>query len=202
MNYKTLIFDLGNVLVDFSHEKMFSQMAAVTGIPSEEVHSLLFEERTGLQYERGLISTEEIYALIKTKATLSFEMPELIDAASSIFSPKVEMERLVQKLKTMGYRLIVLSNTFKPHIDYISNNYSILPYFDHRIYSYEVGFAKPEPQIYKLALKYAECPPREVYYIDDKIENIRPAEILGIHCHHFKSPSLLMDDLIRRGILA
>ncbi|MCB1116610.1 MAG: HAD family phosphatase [Chlamydiia bacterium] len=202
MNYKTLIFDLGNVLVDFSHEKMFSQMAAVTGIPSEEVHSLLFEERTGLQYERGLITTEEIYALIKTKATLSFEMPELLDAASSIFSPKIEMERLVHKLKTIGYRLIVLSNTFKPHIDYISNNYSILPYFDYRIYSYEVGFAKPEPQIYKLALKYAECAPREVYYIDDKIENIRPAEILGIHCHHFKSPSLLMDDLIRRGILA
>ncbi|MCB1085305.1 MAG: HAD family phosphatase [Chlamydiia bacterium] len=202
MNYKTLIFDLGNVLVDFSHEKMFSQMAAVTGIPSEEVHSLLFEERTGLQYERGLITTEEIYALIKTKATLSFEMPELLDAASSIFSPKIEMERLVHKLKTIGYRLIVLSNTFKPHIDYISNNYSILPYFDYRIYSYEVGFAKPEPQIYKLALKYAECPPKEVYYIDDKIENIRPAEILGIHCHHFKSPSLLMDDLIRRGILS
>jgi putative hydrolase of the HAD superfamily len=201
MNYKTIIFDLGNVLVDFSHKKMFEQVAALTGIPSQDIYELFFEKRTELQYERGLISTDEIFSLIEKKATLSFEMQELLEAASAIFSPREEMELLVKKLKEKGYRLILLSNTFEPHIDYIAKNYSILPYFDNHIYSYKVGYAKPEPKIYEAALKAAQCKPSECFFIDDKIENIRPAEILGIRCHHFQTPSLLMDDLIRTGII-
>lgn len=201
MSYKTIIFDLGNVLIDFSHEKMFEQVGATAGIPSHAVYELLFKERAGFQYERGLISTDEIASLIQKRATLSFEMIDLIEAASAIFTPKEEMELLVQKLKKKGYRLLILSNTFEPHIDYISKNYTILPYFDAHIYSFEVGYAKPEPKIYHEALKVAQCAPSECFYIDDKIENIRPAEILGIQCHHFRTPSLLMDDLIRTGIL-
>ena len=147
------------------------------------------------------VNLDEMEFLIQKKATLSFEMPQLIEAASTIFTPKEEMELLVKKLKNQGYRLIILSNTFQPHIEYLSKNFTILPYFDHHIYSYEVGYAKPEPKIYELALKKAECDPTECFFIDDKIENIRPAEILGIQCHHFRTPSLLMDDLIRSGIL-
>lgn len=201
MSYKTIIFDLGNVLVDFSHEKMFKQVSMVTGIPPQDVYELLFEERTGYQYERGLITTEEISALIQKKATLSFETPQLLEAASTIFTPKEEMELLVKKLKGLGYRLIVLSNTFQPHIEYISKHFTILSHFDHHIFSYKVGYAKPEPKIYEIALKKAESTPSECFFIDDKIENIRPAEILGIRCHHFRTPSLLLDALIRSSIL-
>ena len=55
MNYKTIIFDLGNVLISFSHEKMFKQVGELIGMSSEEIYELLFEERTRHQYERGLI---------------------------------------------------------------------------------------------------------------------------------------------------
>ncbi|MCB1071885.1 MAG: HAD family phosphatase [Chlamydiales bacterium] len=201
MTYKTLIFDLGNVLVDFSHEKMFNQMAALTGIPSESIYELLFEERTGHQYERGLISTEEIYQLIQKRATTTFEMKELIDAASTIFSPKKEMELLVKKLKEKEYKLLLLSNTFEPHFNYIAENYTFLPLFDHWILSYQVGYVKPEKKIYEEALKHASCLSSECFFIDDRIENIRGAEVLGIKGHQFRSPSLLMDDLIRNGIV-
>ncbi|QVL57112.1 MAG: HAD family phosphatase [Simkaniaceae bacterium] len=202
MSYKTIIFDLGNVLVNFSHEKMFDQVASLTGIPSESVYELLFEERTGLQYERGLISTEEIYQLIQKRASITFEISELIEAASTIFTPSIEMEPLVKKLKNKGYRLILLSNTFEPHFNYIAENYSFLPLFDHLILSYEFGYAKPEKKIYEEAIKQAKCLSSECFFIDDRLENIRAAEILGIKGHHFRTPSLLMDDLIRCGILS
>ncbi len=201
MTYKTIIFDLGNVLVDFSHEKMFNQVASLTGIPSENIYEFLMEERAGLQYERGLISTEEIYQLIQKQATITFELSEFIQAASMIFSPKKEMELLVKKLKEKGYQLLLLSNTFEPHFNYIAENYTFLPLFDHWILSYEVGYVKPEKKIYEEALKYANCPSSECFFIDDRIENILGAEVLGIKGHQFRSPSLLMDDLIRNGIV-
>lgn len=201
MTYKTIIFDLGNVLVDFSHEKMFNQVASLTGIPSENIYEFLMEERAGLQYERGLISTEEIYQLIQKQATITFELSEFIQAASMIFSPKKEMELLVKKLKEKGYQLLLLSNTFEPHFNYIAENYTFLPLFEHWILSYEVGYVKPEKKIYEETLKYANGSSSECFFIDDRIENIRGAEVLGIKGHQFRSPSLLMDDLIRNGIV-
>ena len=191
MNYKVIIFDLGNVLVNFSHEKMFDQVALLTGIPPERVYEILFKERSGHQYEKGLISTEEIYQLIQKQTTTTFEMKEPVEAASTIFSPKEEMELLVKKLKDKGYRLILLSNTFEPHFNYIAENYSFLPLFDHLILSYELGYAKPEKKIYEEAIKQAECLSSECFFIDDRLENIRAAEVLGIKGHHFRTHTLL-----------
>ncbi len=202
MNYKTIIFDLGNVLVSFSHEKMFKQVGELTGMSSEEVYELLFEGRTRHQYERGLITTEEIYELLQKNATTIFEMKELLEAASNIFSPREEMEVLVKILKEKGKRLLLLSNTYEPHYNHIAENYPFLSLFDHLILSYKVGYAKPEKQIYEHALKKAHCLPSECFFIDDRIENVRGAEILGIKSHHFRAPSLLMDDLVRCGILS
>lgn len=201
MSYKAIIFDLGNVLISFSHDKMFDQIASLTGIPSESVYQLLLEERAGHQYERGLITTEELYQLIQKRSKMTFEMKELLHAASNIFSPRKEMELLVKKLKEKGYRLILLSNTIEPHFHFIKENYSFFPLFDHLILSYELGYAKPEKPIYEEAIKHAKCRSSECYFIDDRLENIQAAEILGIRGHHFRSPALLMDDLIRCGIL-
>ncbi len=202
MSYKTIIFDLGNVLVSFSYEKMYDQVATLTGMTAEDVHNLLFETRAGHQYERGLITTEEIYELIQKRATTTFEIKKLLEAASNIFSPREEMYTLVKMLKKKGYRLLLLSNTFEPHHHYIAENYPFLPLFDHLILSYEVGFAKPEKKIYEHALKEAKCLPSECFFIDDQMENIRAAEILGIKGHHFRTPALLMEDFILCGILS
>jgi putative hydrolase of the HAD superfamily len=201
VGYKTVIFDLGNVLVSFSHEKMFSQIATLTGLSADRVQDLMVEQRIGHQYERGLLTSFEIHSLLQEKAPKSFLLPELIDAASSIFSPRTEMETLVATLKNKGYQLLLISNTIHPHFDHIKTHFSFLPYFDHTILSYEVGARKPEKAIFEYALKQAGAKPSDCFFIDDLIENVHAAESLGIHSHHFTTPSHLMEDLIQAGIL-
>ena len=201
MAYQTLIFDLGNVLVSFSHEQMFSQLATLTGLSAREVQDFFIEERIGHQYERGLLTTEEIYQMIQKIAPNSFPLPELLHAASSIFTPREEMEALLQTLKKKGYQLILLSNTSEPHFDHIQSHFTFLDHFDHIVLSYQVGAIKPEKAIYEHALKKAQVKSSQCFYIDDHLENIHAAERLGIRGHHFTSPACLMHDLIQSGIL-
>lgn len=201
MGFQTLIFDLGNVLVSFSHEKMFAQIAAVTGLSSEEVRELLVDNRIGIQYERGLLTSEEIFAIFQEKAPHSFQLPDLLEAASTIFDPRPEMEALVEILKKKGYRLIIVTNTSEPHFNTLSETAPFLKHFDHIILSYKVGLVKPEQAIFEYTLKQAGAHPSECLFIDDLVENVHAAERLGIRGHHFTTPSRLMEALIQHGVL-
>ncbi|MCB1107485.1 MAG: HAD family phosphatase [Chlamydiia bacterium] len=201
MGYRTIIFDLGNVLVNFSHQKMFSQIASLTGHTIEHIEDLLVTHRMGYQYERGLLSSEEIYEIFQKDAPKTFEIDEFLDAATSIFHPKKEMETLVETLKRKGYQLILISNTSRPHYTHIAQNYPFLSQFDHIILSYEVGAIKPEKEIFEYALKKGKTTPSSSFFIDDLLENVLAAEHLGIRSHHFTSPSHLMEDLVKHGIL-
>jgi len=201
MGYQAIMFDLGNVLISFSHEKMFSQVSTLTGLPKHDVEDLLIHHRVAHQYERGLISSEDIYKIIHKKSPNTFHLSDLLNAASSIFSPRLEMEALVQTLKKKGYTLILLSNTVEPHYQYISTNYSFLEAFDHIVLSYEVESAKPEVAIFDHALKKANLTPSSCFFVDDMQVNVEAAERLGIRAHQFRTLSHLMEDFIRAGIL-
>lgn len=199
--YKTLIFDLGNVIISFSHDKMYTQVARLCEMNVDTIKDLFEESRIGMQYERGLVSSEEIISFLSEKSGKTLDYSEVMGAGSDIFTPRHEMVDLLKALKKKGYRLILLSNTNEAHYEFINREYSFFNLFDHLILSYEVGAVKPESAIYEHALKHASCSPHECYYIDDIPEYIEAAAMLGIRGHTFTSPSHLYHELHEEGIL-
>ena len=200
--YKAVIFDLGNVIISFSHEKMYSQIAEVCGIPIEDLQELFIQDRIGMQFERGHISTEEIVSILSAKAQKKLDLPTLIKASSDIFSYRPEMIHLLKKLKAQGYPLLLLSNTNETHYKFLKNHFDFFHLFDHLILSFKVKAVKPELKIFECALEKASCQPEECYYIDDIPEYVLAAEELGIKGHVFKSPSMLLKHLQVQGILS
>ena len=70
-----------------------------------------------------------------------------------------------------------------------------MSWFDGKIISGEAGIVKPDVEIYKLLIKRHNLNPQHTVFIDDKEENIRAAELLGIHGIHFQNASKLRKDL-------
>ena len=65
---RTLLFDLGNVLVHFSHVRMCSQIAGVCGVPDARIQSILFEDRLQPRYRQGVadqLAVQEIPTLLE-----------------------------------------------------------------------------------------------------------------------------------------
>ena len=73
--------------------------------------------------------------------------------------------------------------------------------FDHIVISAEVGFRKPEPEIYRLALEQLGVEPAEAVFVDDRARNVEAARVLGLHAHRFVTPGRLKLALARRGLL-
>lgn len=198
---QTLIFDLGNVLIFFDHSKMVRQLAAFCGIQQEEVKNLLDDKKTGLAYEKGAISSRDLFQLFCIKSSRTLDFQGLMHAGASIFSPNDLLLSYLPRFKEKKIRLLLLSNTCEMHFDYVLKNFSFLSYFDSLVLSYKVGSVKPEEAIYKEALREARCPKEACLFVDDMPENIRGAEKLGIPSHHFKETTSFLEALTHQGIV-
>lgn len=77
------------------------------------------------------------------------------------------------------YRLAVISNAI-PSMDWIFDRLGIRKYFDTIILSAFVEEVKPDEAIYNIALKQAQAKREGSIFIDDKLENIKAAERVGI----------------------
>jgi len=60
---------------------------------------------------------------------------------------------------------------------------------------------KPEPEIYRLALRRFGLAPGEGLFIDDRIENVRGAKAEGFAAHHFTGVAALRQRLAADGLL-
>lgn len=182
---RACLFDMGKVLVEFSHDQMLRQMADVCGCTGEELRACLMDSGRLLQYERGVIDEAELHHLLETQFERPIDAEALQRAASDIFTEKTEMLPLLEELRELGLRLVLLSNTSRAHFEFIRARFSFLDYFDACVLSYEVRALKPEPEIYRAAVQAAGQPPAHCFFTDDIAENVRAARACGLQAEQF-----------------
>jgi putative hydrolase of the HAD superfamily len=199
---KTLFFDIGNVLVFFSHPKMFEQIATCTGLSRPFLQDLAAKTSILSDYETGKISTETLYADLLRLAAKPFTLPMFKQAVADIFTPNRDVWPLVEHLKAAGHRLILLSNTNECHFEFLLERFPILELFDSHVLSHKVGAAKPSPLIFKTALEQAEAPPADCFYIDDVPQFIAAAKEVGLDGEVFRGVAPLKQALQLRGVVS
>ena len=195
-----MYFDLGNVLVFFSHEKMYNQLSQLSGLSSDAIRAMLSHKEMQGRYETGKISTEELYQHFTKASKKSFLLSEFTHAASDIFTPNEELFPVVKDLKRQNIRLILLSNTSECHFNQVWKLYPILKEFDDWVLSYKTGACKPHPLIFQKALSLANCPHERCFFVDDIREFVEAAKKEGLDSEVFLSVHLLKKQLKERGV--
>lgn len=186
---KFAYFDLGNVLIHFDHEIAVKQLAEVTSAPQADVRRVVFESDSQVQYETGLISTSEFAQSINHSLGSNASEADLIRAASDIFQPNLEVVSVLEMLEEAGVPRAILSNTCEGHWQWITNQGWPLPgaWFDFAVLSYEVQSMKPDSGIYEVCEKKCARKPTDIFFTDDRDENILAAEKRGWTTHHFRN---------------
>lgn len=196
---KAVIFDMGNVLLNYDAVRAANRFAAECGVPRIKVWLHFFTSPIEKAYTRGEISTREFFehSCKALKTPVSYK--DFCFFWNDIFWENKGMESLVKKLKKK-YPIYVISNTNKLHFDYIKKKFRILRHFKKLFPSHEVGCRKPEPEIYNKVLKKIGLRPEETVFIDDVTKFVRGARRAGMHAIRFKSKSQLMRDLKALGV--
>jgi putative hydrolase of the HAD superfamily len=202
-----IYFDLGNVLLSFSHERMCRQMAAAAGVSAELVRETLFGSRMGpsvqWRFERGDLNALNVYEHFCEASGVRPDMERLFAAGCDMFGPIEESVAIVERLHAAGERLGIMSNT-NP-IDWAFVASGEFPFlnrcFEQIVLSFEVRSMKPEREIYETAVQCAGVAAGEVFFTDDRQENVAGALAAGLDAVLFTTPAALADALVERGVL-
>ena len=201
MAIRYLFFDLGVVLFDFDHAKGCRQIAAVSGCSPEKVDSILFESGLEDAFETGLVDADEFHSQFCQASGGSPSKEDLLNACSDIFSMNVSMMPVVGQLAVVGFPMGILSNTCSAHWEHVFKNHTFLRQnFRDYVLSYESKSMKPDGKIYLDAIKVANVSASEIFFIDDKPENVEGAIAAGIDAVLYTTANQAMIDLETRGL--
>jgi len=171
-----VFFDINGVLVRF-FQRAFTSMSADTGASADSIEATFWHYNDSIC--KGQMSVEEFNSILAKRIgveSISWEKYYLENV-----DPISEMSECLE-WASQHYRVGLMSNIMPGFINKMIGK-DILPKinYDVIIDSSEVGFIKPEPEIYEAALNLAGCKPEQIMLIDDSRPNLMAAEHLGWH---------------------
>jgi len=198
---RSILFDLGNVLVPFDVTRAYKALAENSGLSAEEVALRITDSGLYPLYESGLVETEEFLDRFSNLLGLNCSLPEFREIWNSIFLAETSTsEELVIELK-QKYRLVLLSNTNELHYGWLRERYPILNHFDAYTLSYAEKAMKPDNRIYAAAVANAQCLPEECFFTDDIQRYIEAARAFGIDAEQFTGEANLRTHLRARKLI-
>ena len=186
---KNIIFDVGNVLVDFRDLSYMEDLGF-----SEDViqlfHEKVVQSSLWVELDRGELDPASVIAeMIKLvpgyekEAALFFERLEEIVVSFPYARP------WLQELRERGYQIYLLSNypknLFEEHEK--DGRFTFIDVIHGKVVSAYEKIIKPDPAIYTCLLERYGLVAEESVFLDDRLENIEAARALGIQGIHFTS---------------
>ncbi|HEU0119428.1 MAG TPA: HAD-IA family hydrolase [Bryobacteraceae bacterium] len=197
---KTIIFDMGNVIIPFDFRKGYAALEARSGMPVGEITERIRASGLVPELESGRMEPRPFVEAMNQTLDARLSYAEFCEIWSSIFLPHTLIpEDIVTRLRE-NHRVMVLSNTNAIHFEMLWEAYPILRHFDRLILSHEVKALKPEPAIYAAALAEAHAEPAECFFTDDVAAYVDGARLAGMQAEQFQGYEKLLDDLRGRGV--
>ena len=162
-----LFFDVGSTLVN---ENKAYEARIKTAIAGKDISYQEFYDKM-LSYfrknKKGDLEALSFYGL---------ERPAWRTDLETLYPQTKEiLEQLGQE-----YKLGIIANQL-PGLEERLKDFGILDYFDAIFSSADLGLAKPDPAIFRLALQKTNCLPHQAIMIGDRLDNdIAPAKRIGM----------------------
>ena len=201
---KTIIFDLGGVLIDWNPLYVFNTL-----IPDAEKRQFFFEKVCTMEWNEEQDAGRTI---AEANAIKIAEFPEWEAEIRAYYGRWTEMlggtiestvAILRKAIRSPKYKVYALTNwsgeTFP--IAKKIERFEFLHWFEGVVVSGDEKTRKPFPKIYEILLERYQVNPSEAVFIDDNFKNILAARELGIHAIHFKSPEQLVIELEELGVV-
>lgn len=189
---KTIFFDWGGVVADDPGDDFLTKLLQDVGASSEQIQEIfqLYMKR----FMRGEISETEYWN--ELRSNYGFNIHESISEEFKKWSGLIANQQvlaLVDEAKEKGWKTAILSNVIEPTYNVLKDA-GFYDKFDVVIASCKEGLAKPDIEIYQLALERLGASPDESVFIDDKQANLKPAKEMGFEVILAENPEQIIRD--------
>ena len=180
---KNIIFDIGNVILNFDVLDVLSRFTE-----NKEEQKFIFDNIINSPewlgnalIDTGYVKKEDAIEIVKDRT--NHIKDELISDFWNNYNDYMSIDdrviNIIKKLKNNNYKIYLLSNINPTTHDLVKTS-ELFEVVDGYVLSYIEHQIKPYNSIYKTLISRYDINPQESLFIDDKEENVKTANKLGI----------------------
>ena len=197
---KTVIFDLGKVLIHFDFQPGYRSLEEFCPYSAAQIPQRMASTGLVERFETGLVEPRAFFDELRGILDLRVDYEGFRGIWNGIFTEPLIPESLLEGLAAR-YRLLLLSNTNALHFEMLRERYyPLLRHFHGLVLSHEVHAMKPNPEIYRVAIQRAGCLPGECFYTDDIPAFVEAGRAMGLDAVQFENLAQLERELTARRI--
>ena len=197
---KVIFLDLGKVIIDYDPAIPLAQLTQYSELPMAKIKEILSKTDVLLNFELGIFSGKDFYTAMGRDLKLDISKEDFQDLWNSLFLPVPLLSETLLVNLTRDYPVFLLSNTNEIHFEFIWHHYPIVRHIENHLLSYQLQKIKPNQSIYQIAIARSGVLPKEIFFVDDKIENVEGAITAGINATLFESENQLKLAMRQAGI--
>ena len=200
MTPQAVIFDIGNVLIEWQPERYYDSVIGEERrkemFATVDLHGMNDKVDLGGNFTEVIYATAEEYPAFREEIRMWHV--SWIELATPVIDHSL---RLLRALRTKGVPVFALTNFGIQSFDYAETQYPFLGEFDRRYISGHMGVIKPDPRIYEMVEQDCGVAPEALLFADDRTDNVNLALSRGWQAHLFEGPQGWADELVAKGLL-
>jgi len=190
-----VLFDVGGVLGSNGWDREQRQAAVERFDLDAEDFQYRHEETVGA-LEAGQISLDEYLDVTVFCEPRSFTKEEFRRFMFEQSVPWLDSIAVARELADSAtVRMATLNNECAELNEYRIERFGLADIFPTFFTSCWLGTRKPTHEIYERVLGMTQADPSRTLFIDDRVQNLRPAEALGMRTIHFRDAGQLRGEL-------
>lgn len=197
---KLVLFDIGGVLGSNGWDRE-QRAAAVERFHLDPDDFQYRHEETVGALESGQITLDEYLDVAVFCEPRDFTRDEFRAFMFAQSEPWPDSIDVARDLARTGMRMATLNNESAELNEYRIDRFGLCDVFPTFFSSCWLGVRKPTHDMYARVLGMTQSEPGATLFIDDRVQNLRPAAALGMHTIHFRSAAQLRDELRAHGLL-
>ena len=183
---RNVIFDIGNVLMDFRWMEYMYSLFGDDKQTIEAVNQAIWRHGTWVSMDEGADEVTAIEKAVSLVPSHENEIRRAFAHAGQAMHKQDYAIPWIQELKRMEKRVFYLSNYSAFSIRANRDVLDFLPHMDGGVFSYQVHIVKPNPEIYRLLCEKYNLNAEECLFTDDMPDNIAAAKECGFHAVLFE----------------
>jgi len=194
---KAVVFDYGGV-IELKEGDLVKEIADSLGITKEEWQKKYFSFNHLSNV--GKVSTHEVFALVCKELGASHEQTSCVIDIINKFDKKrilnLGLLEIIRSLKEKKYKIGLISN-YSAVLREKLVRHNIIDLFDAVVISNEVGYQKPQPEIFEKLFEMLGVENFETIIIDDTPNSLRNSDDIGYIPLLYTDNKKLKKDLLR-----
>ena len=198
---KGVVFDLGGVVIDWNPMHLYSKVFEGDDVKAANFLATICTGEWNGRQDAGR-------DLMAATAERVAQYPEWAREIRAYYGRWIEMiggaipgtTELMVELKAAGLSLFALSNWHCETFARVRHAYPVFDMFEEIILSGEHGVTKPDSRFFAIGLGCIPIPPENLFFVDDRTENVEAAAKAGLAGVVFTDAGSLRRDLIARGV--